>query len=556
MIRHIKIRCLALILPVWFFAGWIPAAQVAETRRPNIVFMMADDMGFGNVGAYGTDVILTPNIDRLAGEGVRFTDAHSPSAVCQPTRYAILSGQGYWRNQQWGRVQAGTYFRGGEVLLPRLLQESGYATAMFGKWHLGFGWAEQRGDKTDWNAPLTHGPNWAGFDYWFGMANSHAQPPYVYIENDRIYQHDPADPIEMMSYDEARERKLEPPVWQPPGWGVSVGGRAAHEACDLDRLDLEMARRASEWIAARDADQPFFLYIPFFAPHVPFTIAEEFRGTSPLSKRLGRHNCDATRNADYCQLLDHAVGMVLEALEQHGLAENTLVIFTSDNGNVHFEANVEAEFRTNGPWLGQKTDVWEGGHRVPFIARWPGRIPAGVVNDRLLSLTDLYDTFLALADVKKSEGAGIDSINQLPVLLDSGHGPLRRGMMHHGKGVPGFRIGDWVYLWVQDSGGLNKFRPQHRMGFTHSDYDEEGNIRPDAPEGQLYDLASDPAQSTNLYWAESALRDELERVRQAYWADDRRNPRPLRDFYDLLSDEATSRLWPTGRWGGITQAEE
>lgn len=528
-------------------ALWVSDGLGAEARRPNIVFMMADDMGWGNVGVYGTEWIKTPHIDRLAHEGIRFTDAHSPSAVCQPTRYAILSGQGYWRNR-WGRIQAGTYFRGGETLLPRLLQEAGYATAMFGKWHLGFGWAEERGEQVNWNETLTHGPNWIGFDYWFGMANSHAQPPYVYIENDRVYRHDPDDPIEVMSNREARQRGVKPYGWQPGGWGVSIGGRTAHEACDLDRLDLEMARRAGDWLAARDPDQPFFLYLPFFAPHVPFTIAEEFRGTSPLSRHLGRHDCEATRNADYCQQLDYAVGMVLEALEKHGVADNTLVIFTSDNGNVLFRAKQDIDFRTNGPWLGQKTDVWEGGHRVPFVARWSGHIPPETVSDRLLSLTDMYDTFLALAGVEPPDGAGLDSLDQIAVLTDPAHPPIRRGMMHHGRGVPGFRVGDWVYMWVQQSGGLNQFLPNHRLGFTHSDYDDEGEILPDAPEGQLYNLAADPAQSANLYVAEEALRLELEALRQAYWADARQNPRPLWDFFDVLSEAVKARLWPAERW--------
>lgn len=535
---------------------WVSDGLGAEDRRPNIVFMMADDMGVGNVSSYGTDDVLTPHIDRLAEEGIRFTDAHAPSAVCQPTRYAILSGRGYWRNR-WGRIQAGTYFRENEVLLPRVLQSAGYATAMFGKWHLGHGWAEARGERVNWNKPLTHGPNWAGFDYWFGMANSHAQPPYVWIENDGVYKHDPTDPMEIITHAEAAERGIQvrPDL---PRWGVSVGAQAAHDALEMARLDLELAERANRWIAERDPDQPFFLYVPFFAPHVPLAVAEEFRGSSPLAKRLGRSNNNAVRHADYCQQLDHAVGMILDALDAYGFADNTLVIFSSDNGAMNYADAQNLGFRSNGPFLGGKTQTWEGGHRVPFLARWPGRIPEGAVSDHLISLTDLYDTFMAVAGVDMPAGAGTDGLNILPMWTDPADtSPIRRGMEYKGRDM-GVRVGDWVFLPHQGAGGLaSPGAPSRRLGFTNSDYDEDNQLKPDAPPAQLYNLAEDFSQTTNLYHAEAALREELEamwdaynRASHAHWHTERekRNQQPLHDFYELLSEEAKARLWPAERW--------
>ncbi len=534
---------------------WAESKAQAPNQRPNIVFMMADDMGYGNVSCYGTDLVSTPNIDRIAAQGIRFTDAHSPAAVCQPTRYAILAGRIYPRST-WGRTQAGTYFRDGETPLPQLLRESGYSTAMFGKWHLGFGWGEKRGQNTDWNQPLTHGPNWIGFDYWFGMPNSHAQPPYVFVENDRVYLHDPNDPLEVISNKEAEKRGVKLPSNMPKGWGASVGGKAAHEACDLDRLDLIMAERAGKWITEQRADKPFFLYVPFFAPHVPLAVAQEFQGTSPLAKKLGRTNNNGIRTADYCQQLDHCVGVILDALKKNGFEENTLVVFTSDNGNINFADNVFVNFRTNGPFLGNKTDTWEGGHHVPLVVRWPGQVPAGKVSDKLISLTDFYDTFLAAADVAKPDRAGPDSVNQLASLLEPDRvAPPRRAMVYKGRAM-GLRIGDWIYLPHQGSGGLaDPGAPTTNLGFTNSDYDENNKLKADAPPEQLYNFRQDPAQTTNLYkqYPElvarfKAVQKALGKSMQGRFNEDHVDV-PLKDFLSLIEVEYHEQVWPKSHWG-------
>ncbi len=509
------------------------AATARAATRPNIVLLLADDMGYGNLSCYGQDKVATPNIDRLSTEGVRFTDAHSSGATCQPTRYGILSGQEYGRSK-WGRIQAGTYFRDNEVLLPRLLKEAGYATAMFGKWHLGFGWAEKRGEPTDWNAKLTHGPNWCGFDYWFGMPNAHNMPPFVFIENEYVYQRDPSDPIVSMSREEAEAKGLKPST----GWGSSFGAKAAHEACDIDRLDLIMAERASAWIGRQEKDKPFFLYVPFFAPHVPLAVSKEFAGTSPMAKIMGASNNNIVRTADFIGQLDHAVGMIMSALKEHGFDENTLVIFTSDNGNIRLGGMEQAGFQTNGKLLGSKADAWEGGHRVPFIAWWPDRIPKGVTTDRLLSTVDLYDTFLAVAGIAKPEGAGVDSMNQLPLLEDPARpAPIRQAMQYKGKNSA-LRVGHWMYQHYQGPGGLFSESAPIPHGYTHSDY-VNNVLRPDAPPGQLYDLRADLAQSVNLYGQRPELVQALENLRLAV-SKEWNQKKPLSAYLPLL-DEATRK---------------
>jgi arylsulfatase A len=287
---------------------WPPqaAAAAGASRRPNIVLILADDLGYGNLGCYGTDRILTPNIDCLAAEGVRFTDAHAPAAVCQPTRYGILAGRDYYRSS-WASIQSGSYFRDEEILLPQVFQKAGYRTAMFGKWHLGFG-LTGKGEATDWNGELAPGPNEAGFDYWFGMPNAHNMPPFVFIENHWIYRRDPKDPLRMLSPEEAKAVK------SATNWGASTGAKAAHDACDLERLDLIMAERAGDWISRQSSGQPFFLYLPLFAPHVPLLPAKEYQHTSPLGKSGPYTN--SGRLGDVIQQQDHAVGMVMKTLKE------------------------------------------------------------------------------------------------------------------------------------------------------------------------------------------------------------------------------------------------
>ncbi len=449
-------------------------ANKPSPAKPNVVLMLADDLGFGDLGCYGATKVKTPNIDRLAAQGVRLTDAHAPAAVCQPTRYGILAGRYHWRGKRTGN---GYYFQDNEILLPEVLRQSGYVTAAFGKWHLGWGLADQWPADL-WNKPIKPGPNQAGFDYTFMQASGHEWPPFVFVENGQVYKGDAKDPLEIT--------KETPPRFiaaYAGGQGSSKGAKAAHEAYDVERLDLEIAERACQWIG--EQKKPFFVYLPFFAPHVPILPSKEFQGTS-----------QAGIYGDFLQQLDHAVGIVLDYLQKNGLADNTLVILTSDNGGCHVQTAMDAGHRSNAHLLGLKTDAWEGGHRVPFIARWPGKIPGGKESDKLVSLTDIFPTIAAATGAALPRNAAPDGLNQLPLLEHPVDTPsIRTEMVYNGNSL---RSGDWVYL--PKPGNMGAFGTFYfkTFGYKNSQHDAEGKLRPDALPEQLYNLREDPSQTTNL----------------------------------------------------------
>lgn len=458
-------------------------SQSLAAGPTNILLMVADDLGYGDVGCYGATKIATPNIDRLADEGVSFTDAHAPAAVCQPSRYAILSGTYAMRARRKGDQTL--YFHEGQITLPGLLKSAGYRTACIGKWHLGFG----RGAEPDYNAELKPGPLEIGFDCFFGTPRTHNEPPFVFVENHRVVGNDAADPILIVPHDEVLKRGLKD--W---GWGISEGGKAAHAARPDDKLDLIYAGKATDFIGQSKAG-PFFLYLAFQAPHVPIAPSPEFQGTSR-----------AATYGDFIQQLDACVGKVLDALKAQGLTDNTLVIFTSDNGGLFLGDALNAGHHPNGSLLGQKTDAWEGGHRVPFIARWPERIPADTQATQLLCLTDLMATIAAAAKVPLPSGAAPDSLNQLPVLIDPSKAPaIRSEMLTQGTGGYALRQDEWVYLPKPGSCGMTVQippvqpwgQPYANMGVTNSDVTPQGRIKSNAPSDQLYNLRMDPSQATN-----------------------------------------------------------
>jgi arylsulfatase A-like enzyme len=452
----------------------VAGAADAGRARPNILLIVADDLGYGDVGCYGAEKIQTPNIDRLAEGGIRLTDAHSPAAVCQPARYAILSGRCYWRSTP--NPGYSYYFDEGEVLMPQLLKQSGYRTVGFGKWHLGFD-----AKPFDINEALTPGTKEAGFDYYFGTTRSHNEPPFVFFENDHCYKLDPADPIRMISQQEKPH---------PYGWGSSEGGAAAHAARPEDEIDLILTDRAVESIEELSAEDPFFMYLAYTAPHFPIVPNKKFIGTSK-----------ADLYGDFVQQLDFCVGRVLAALDEKGLTDSTLVILTSDNGAVNCGEPVAAGHHSNGNLLGQKTDAWDGGHKVPCIVRWPGRLPGKKTSGILFGLNDLPATILAAAGVPVPAGAAPDSVNQLPAL--AGDKPFVRTEMVY-QGVLGFalRQGPWVYLPDPGSQGLTTEGhfgvPYEKMGFENTYRDKTGKLLPDAPPDQLYNVQNDPGEQNNV----------------------------------------------------------
>lgn len=460
-------------------------AHAAETLQPNVLLLIADDLGYGDAGCYGATRIRTPRMDRLAAEGVRFTDAHSCAAVCNPSRYAILSGTYLCHAKR--RNDYSLYFHEGQVTLPSLLKSAGYRTAALGKWHNGFG----RNGDPDYNGELKPGPLEIGFDSFFGTPRSHNEPPFVFVENHRVVGLDPADPIHIIPARETKE-----------GWGhgVSKGAVKAHAARPGERLDLIVAEKAAAFFAQQPIGKPFFLYLAFAAPHVPLNPAPEFRGTS-----------DAGLYGDYVQQLDHCCGLVLDALDRHGLAANTLVIFTSDNGAVLTRDVLSAGHRSNGALLGQKTDAWEGGHRVPLIARWPGRIPAGSERKELFTQVDLMATIAEAASLELPVGSSPDGASDLAAFCNPGTAPAKRTeALFQGTGSYALRQGDWLYIPKQGSGGMTVQvppgapwgQPYAKMGQRNSDIDERGKVRPGAPAAQLYHLREDPSQAVNRFGGE------------------------------------------------------
>ena len=443
-------------------------AQEASSRRPNIVLIMADDLGWGDAGCMNpASKIPTPNIDRVAAEGMRFTDAHSPSAVCTPTRYGLLTGRYAWRTHLKAWVLGGespALIEEGRSTLASMLSGAGYHTFGVGKWHLGLGSAKS----TDFSMPLRPGPISCGFDTYFGIPASLDMAPYVWILDEGIVQ----QPSAALPGEKHRRQK---------GAGFYRKGAAApdfrmHEV--LPRVESQ----AVEWIerAARDnPERPFFCYMPLPAPHTPWV---------PVAPHLG--SSAAGWYGDFVHQVDSVIGSVLDALDRTGMASNTLLIVTSDNGSHWLQADEKHfEHLANGDWRGQKADIHEGGHRVPFLVRWPGKAPAGVVRADLVCLTDLFATFAELTEQPIAEGEAEDSFSMLPVLHGQEAGPSARSeVVHHsGAGVFAVRSGPWKLILGLGSGGFTN--PKQVKAIAGG------------PKGQLYNLELDPSESDNL-WSE------------------------------------------------------
>jgi arylsulfatase A-like enzyme len=481
------------------------ACFVKAGEPPNVVLIFADDLGYGDVGCYGATKVKTPNIDRLAKEGRRFTDVHSASAVCTPSRYGLLTGQ-YPVRAMGGKGSWGPLPIDHELIIDpkqttigKLFQNKGYATACFGKWHLGF-----KKGKNDWQVPISPGPQDVGFDQYFGLGVVNSAPPYVYMENESFLGYDESDPL--VYFGRQKNRKGTPTKTFPKEASVKSPNRfdgaiEAHKIYDDEKTGTLLTEKAIQFIGA-NKEKPFFLYFPTPNIHHPCTPAAEFKGTS-----------DCGPYGDYIHELDWIVGEILESLDEHGLSDNTLVIFTSDNGGIMNLAGrnaVKAGHKMNGDLLGFKFGVWEGGHRVPFIARWPGKVPAGTKSDQLIGLIDMFATFTALTGQDSALTKGTDSINMLPALIENPTEPLRTELLlaAHSKKHFSLRKGKWMYIPAKGSGGFRGSKPQQHawggppatalVGSVNSDI-ENGKLKKDSPLGQLYDLENDPTQTRNVF---------------------------------------------------------
>lgn len=458
---------LALVLAL------VPTLVRAET--PNIVVLLADDLGSGDVGCYNPkSKIPTPHLDRLARAGVRCTDAHSPSAVCTPTRYGLLTGQYAWRT----RLKSGV-FQGYDTPLidakrmtvASLLKAQGYATACVGKWHLGLGAMKP----TDYDKPLTPGPRAVGFDYFFGIPASLDFVPYVYVENEKVL----AAPTETIAASKSQREG---------GAGFYRGGPIA-PGFKHDEVLQRCTDQAVAWLeeqAKTRPGKPFFLYYPLTGPHTPWLPTKEFVGTS-----------QAGAYGDFVAQTDAAIGQVLAALDRLKLADSTLVIATSDNGAHWLPADIEKYgHRANLHYRGQKADIHEAGHRIPFLVRWPGKIKPATVSDATFGLVDLLATCAEVTGAKLPDAAGEDSVSFLPVLLGKPLPPGREGIvLHSAQGLFAIRKGPWKLIDGLGSGGFTapaKVQPQ-----------------PDGPTGQLYHLGDDPEEKTNLFQAKPEIVKEL-----------------------------------------------
>jgi len=436
------------------------AADARPNLNPNIVLIFADDLGYGDIGCYGAAKIQTPNIDGLAREGMIFTDAHAAASLCSPSRYGLLTGISPWRLHQRGN---GYRLRPGQTTIATFLQDQGYATAAIGKWHLGY--------SKDWNKLPITGPLEVGFTDHFGVPSNHNDSTRAFIENHDLVGRKPGEEFRIVGGRDFPEGLAQPRV--------------------EDQVDSTLTKKAVAFIREH-ADQPFFLYFTPCAPHTHVTPAAEFRGTS-----------NAGLYGDYVQELDAHVGKILQTLDELDLSENTLFIFTSDNGSTPKDfkgthgvklnladnsGEIESKFKTakadakkaghvtNGPWRDGKGYAYEGGHRVPFIARWPGRIAAESSSDCTISMTDLFATSAAIVGSELQPDAALDSFSLLPNLLgEADHIAYREAVFILGNGKDSaiaVCAGKWklIVRYGRDA--------------------DQGN--------ELYELSKDPGELTNL----------------------------------------------------------
>lgn len=461
MLEPTLTRYLSPVFGIILLATIVSTSVAAD--RPNIVIILADDLGYGSLNSYGADEahIRTPNMDRLAKEGKRFTDANTPSSVCSPTRYGLLTGRYDWRTDQKHGVLNTTdplHIDTSRRTIASLLKSVGYRTAAIGKWHLGYGT-----EKADFTKPLSPGPLDIGFDYHFALPQNHGDASGVYVRNREV--------VGLRS-----DRTI--PVGKSP-YGRDYLGLDAPQRVDENVMG-QLTADAIDWLEKQTDERPFFLYFAPVAIHFPYTPSEKTQGTS---------GCGLY--GDWIHELDLSVGRILDTLDRMEVSDNTLVIFTSDNGGVLItdgqrpEAEAyRAGLRCNGRWRGRKHSIYEGGFRVPFIVRWPRRVRAATVCDATINLVDMYATIAAvIGQPVPSDGqVAEDSFNVLPAMLGTpSPKPLRPSMiLHSPNGNFAVRRGRWKYIEGKASPTLKKIPRRDELA------------------AQLYNLQDDPGEQNNV----------------------------------------------------------
>ena len=471
LFKFFPFLCLSFAL---FASGTDNVSAESNSARPNIIFILADDMGYGDVSALNPEgKIQTPQLDRLAAEGIYFTDMHTPSSVCTPTRYGLLTGRYSWRSALKSGVLGGysrPLIEPKRLTLASMLKESGYHTAVIGKWHLGIDWTENadgpkkapnardyQEQNIDFSRPFTNGLLAYGFDYFFGISASLDMPPYVYLENDR-----------------ASEVPTTRKQWVREG--------AAAESFEAVDVLPKTTEKAIEYIESRaeavKQGTPFFLYFPLTSPHTPILPVEPWKGASGINSY-----------ADFVMQTDDTVGQIVKKVDELGLGENTIIIFTADNGcspAANINQLIEHGHYPNGIFRGHKADIFDGGHRVPFLVRWTAKIEPGTHSDQLACLTDMMRTFSDIIGTTLPDTAGEDSVSMLPALLGTASEPLRTEVIHHSiNGSFAIRQGEWKLALCPDSGGWSDPRP-NSPGVEN------------LPPHQLYNMQSDVRETSNL----------------------------------------------------------
>ena len=468
------------------------SVQTAEmNRKPNIVYILADDMGYGDVSCLNAaSKIRTTHLDGIAAEGMAFRDAHSSSAVCTPSRYSILTGRYNWRSWLKEGVTSGyskPLIDRDRMTVASLLKKQGYATGCVGKWHLGWRWAMKGAKETDvdFAKPIADGPTAVGFDYFFGISASLDMAPYVYVENDRPT----AVPDRVIPASSGKMYWREGPI-----------------APDFAHADVlpTLTEKAIGFIKQHAHREPFFLYFPLPAPHTPILPSPAFQGKSGTNAY-----------GDFCLQVDDVVGRISETLKNNGLTENTILIFTADNGcspMADFEELAKCGHHPSHVFRGHKADIYEGGHRIPLIIRWPKEIKAGSVSDETVCLADLLATCADIVGVRLPDNAGEDSVSNLGVWRGQKRAAsLREGTIHHSvDGSFSIRRGTWKLEMCAGSGGWSHPRPGKEC---------EG-----LPPIQLYDLSADSGERTNVYEKHPEVVAELKALLTQYVRNGRSTP--------------------------------